>query len=399
MKTTGDISFTGARTVLPILLMAVVTLFGISHQLAAQSGVAISETGSDPHPSAMLEVISGDKGFLLPRMTIEQRDEIAEPAAGLQIVNTTSNCIQVYFPPVWQNVFCGCTTPPDANAGSDQLNQQGTSTQLMANDAGAGNTGTWSIISGDGGLVTNPSNPLSYFTGTPGTSYTLRWTISNPCGSTFDDVEISFESGFSCGETVEFTYRNETVIYETVLSGGGRCWLDRNLGALQVATSHDDFDGFGDYFQWGRLDDGHQLPGSDVVQVTSSTDDPGHGDFITTNDSPRDWRIPQNDALWQGVNGINNPCPQGFRVPTEVEFVIEMLSWEGMNTMGAFNSPLKLTASGYRGGGIQDLGITGWYPSSTTDGELGRFLYYWGTTASMFSDDRFWAGPVRCIKD
>jgi hypothetical protein len=33
-------------------------------------------------------------------------------------------------------------------------------------------------------------------------------------------------------------------------------WLDRNLGATQVATKVDDSAAYGDYYQWGRAKDG-----------------------------------------------------------------------------------------------------------------------------------------------
>jgi uncharacterized protein (TIGR02145 family) len=35
---------------------------------------------------------------------------------------------------------------------------------------------------------------------------------------------------------------------------------------------------------------------------------------------PYDWRVPQNDNLWQGVDGTNNPCPEGWRIPTQTEW-------------------------------------------------------------------------------
>ena len=38
----------------------------------------------------------------------------------------------------------------------------------------------------------------------------------------------------------------------------GRVWMDRNLGATQVATSSIDEAGYGDLYQWGRRKDGHQ---------------------------------------------------------------------------------------------------------------------------------------------
>ena len=61
-----------------------------------------------------------------------------------------------------------------------------------------------------------------------------------------------------------------------------------------------------------------------------------------------DWRSPQNDNLWQGVNGINNPCPSGYRIPTEAELDAERLSWSSDNSAGAIASALKLPMAGYR---------------------------------------------------
>ena len=97
--------------------------------------------------------------------------------------------------------------------------------------------------------------------------------------------------------------------YNTVLNPDtNRIWLDRNLGATQVATSSTDADAYGDLYQWGRGTDGHEKRDSDTTSTLSSTDQPGHGDFILAPDSPNDWRDLQNDNLWQGVDGINNPA-------------------------------------------------------------------------------------------
>jgi hypothetical protein len=86
-------------------------------------------------------------------------------------------------------------TPTISNAGADQTGAATcglTSVTLAANTPTVG-TGTWSIVSGTGGTVTTPSSPTSTFTGTAGTTYTLRWTISNsPCTASTDDVVITF---------------------------------------------------------------------------------------------------------------------------------------------------------------------------------------------------------------
>ena len=110
----------------------------------------------------------------------------------------------------------------------------------------------------------------------------------------------------------------------TVLSATGRIWMDRNLGASQVATSLTDVLSYGDYYQWGRLSDGHQLATSATTSTLSNSDVPGNSDFIISPCCRFDWLFNRNNNLWQGVNGINNPCPAGFRLPTSAELQAEV---------------------------------------------------------------------------
>jgi hypothetical protein len=72
----------------------------------AQDGVAINETGDNPHPSAILDVASTNKGFMPPRMTSGERDAIASPATGLVIYNTTTGCLNFYNGTEWRQ-SCG----------------------------------------------------------------------------------------------------------------------------------------------------------------------------------------------------------------------------------------------------------------------------------------------------
>ena len=46
--------------------------------------------------------------------------------------------------------------------------------------------------------------------------------------------------------------------FQTVTSAG-QVWMDRNLGALRVAQSVDDYHSYGWLYQWGRLADGHEI--------------------------------------------------------------------------------------------------------------------------------------------
>ena len=215
------------------------------------------------------------------------------------------------------------------------------------------------------------------------------------------DVTANFEL-IDCGDDVTFTYNGVEVTYGVVLNQDtGMCWLDRNLGATQVATASDDPLSYGDLFQWGRLDDGHQLRTSSATSTLSSADDPGHGDFITNTSSPYDWRSPQNNNLWQGVEGINNPCPSGFRLPTQLELSAERLSWSSNNSSGAFNSPLKWSVAGYRNndGSLFSAGSYGVIWSSSVSGSDSSFLHFYSSDAGIHSSYRAHGLSVRCLRD
>ena len=177
----------------------------------------------------------------------------------------------------------------------------------------------------------------------------------------------------------------------------GRIWMDRNLGATQVATSSTDSNAYGDLYQWGRGADGHQIRTSGTTSTLSSTDQPGNVNFILAPNSPFNWRSPQNTNLWQGVNGVNNPCPSGYRVPTEAEWQVEYATWTSANY--AFGSPLKLPKAGIRtnNNSFNQLGTGGRYWSSTVDGSNSRLMYFDGSSGAMFTDGRALAGSIRCI--
>ena len=182
----------------------------------------------------------------------------------------------------------------------------------------------------------------------------------------------------------------------------GEIWMDRNLGASQVATSSTDADSYGDLYQWGRAADGHESRTSSTTTTLATSDTPGHGNFITNGSSPYDWRNPQNDNLWQGVSGTNNPCPSGYRLPTEAEWEAERASWGSNDLAGAFASPLKLPVAGgryYINGSLSNVGSYGGYWSSTVAGAYSRSLYIDSSNAGMSSGSRAAGVSVRCLKE
>jgi len=187
----------------------------------------------------------------------------------------------------------------------------------------------------------------------------------------------------------------------------GEIWMDRNLGASQVATSSTDANAYGDLYQWGRAADGHESRTSATTSTNATSAVPNDGNawdgfFITVGSSPYDWLTPQDDNLWQGVSGTNNPCPSGYRLPTEAEWEAERTSWSSNNAAGAFASPLKLPVAGYRDGSngtLYTVGSYGFYWSSTVNGTYASYLNFFSSTAYMNSDYRALGFSVRCLKD
>lgn len=201
---------------------------------------------------------------------------------------------------------------------------------------------------------------------------------------------------FFCGTPTE--------IVDVINPATGKTWMDRNLGASQAATSTTDVASYGDLYQWGRGADGHQCRYTRTTSTLSSTDQPRHNDFITINSGNYDWRSPQNNNLWQGVNGVNNPCPSGYRIPTEAELNAERLSWNSNNNTGAFASPLKLPMAGGRNninGSLGNFGTLGGYWSSTVSsfGTNSRFLAFAASGSNMNTINRARGYSVRCLKD
>jgi chitinase len=163
--------------------------FALSISCAAQVG--ISTDGSVPDNSAALDIKSTQKGLLIPRMTETQIFSIVNPATGLIVYNTTTNCVNYFTGLAWMALCGTCVPQPStADAGPNQA-VQGTQTTLSA-VAPASGTGSWTVTAGTGGILANPSDPHSLFTGNQPGNYTLTWTVSTNCGSNSDAVTINF---------------------------------------------------------------------------------------------------------------------------------------------------------------------------------------------------------------
>lgn len=324
--------------------------------------------------SAWVTVAAGSEGNILTFInnTPTWAEAIPDPELpGAFTASTATNITQESFDANWTTSEGASTYYLDVNTNDDF-------------------TGTW--IHNNLDVGNNTTYAVSGLT--CGTSYSYRLRASNSYGTTVNTNVITLETSECAGGVG--TVENPVT---------GKTWIDRNLGASQVAISSTDADAFGDLYQWGRAADGHEKRNSEITSTLSSSDTPGHGDFIVNDLSPFDWRVPQNDDLWQGVNGINNPCPSGYRLPTEAEWESERTSWSSNNAAGAFGSPLKLPVAGQRkfsDATFSGVGISGSYWSSTLSNEAGgiysRFLSF-KNSAYVISSHRATGDSVRCIKD
>lgn len=198
------------------------------------------------------------------------------------------------------------------------------------------------------------------------------------------------------------------VAYGTVTSlYTSKVWLDRNLGASQVCTALDDTACYGDYYQWGRNYDGHQVSTSDT-NITLATDISNAGtDFITSSGSPDDWTVADDNgslrnASWSATDG-SSVCPVGFRVPTITELKAEttLASTAVANNTDAFNNFLKLPSAGSRGfnGFMSGQGSNGNVWSSSAPSLFSNYLELDSSSAVTKDDSRAYGYSVRCLKD
>lgn len=226
-------------------------------------------------------------------------------------------------------------------------------------------------------------------------------------------------AGMNPGDTgrVSFNYRGKPVTYTTVRAKDGNIWLRQNLGSSHVMIDFKDRGSWGDLFQWGRWDDGHQLPDDrEIPPYTSATaPDPnnpaglsktgrnpfyyGYNSWWLNGDQSDQWTAATpNDAT--ATNGCD-PCRvigQGWRLPTkdEAQNILKVESITDAST--AFYSTLKLSNDGVRNGQNGSLeysrGRAGVYWTSTP-GTNGRgYGMQFNMTGMMLRGN---GAAIRCI--
>jgi len=256
---------------------------------------------------------------------------------------------------------------------------------------------------------------------------TARLAIRNPgtsfAGFYWDDANwepipqtVCADPGSNVGDTgcVTFTYDGISKTHTTVRGADGNIWLQQNLGSTQVATTMTDANSYGDVYQWGRWNDGHEKRTSTTTTVPTTNNPSG---LTTTSNSfiigsSTDWWDGGSlTDTWSAVSSANtsvtegcDPCKAigtGWVMPTETDWTGIKTAESISNPATAFASNLKLPASGYRSsstGNYTFVDQRGYYWSSTTSTLGGKYFYVGSTIANPSAGAMRGQGhAVRCI--
>ncbi|MCP4091260.1 MAG: hypothetical protein GY746_15930, partial [Gammaproteobacteria bacterium] len=276
------------------------------------------------------------------------------------------------------------TTPSVADAGHDTfIVDPVASVNLYANTPVVG-SGLWTIISGEGGIIADTTNPASLFSGIFDETYMLEWAISNSCDTTFDRVNVTFL--WRCGFPI--TDNRDSLTYGTV-EIGVLCWMAENLNHATgnswcYGNNPANCDTYGRLYNW------------EMALVVC----------------PSGWHLPTDDE-WKILEGIvDSQYPVGAHEwdPT---------NWRGFDagknlksTSGWYNNGNGTGHFGFgalpggihgSSGSFYDLGSSGyWWTSNGSSGTnaWGRYLYYDDDRSNRGYGNRKMNGfSVRCLKD
>lgn len=174
-------------------------------------GLTIGDTIVDN--SAIVNLVSTDKGFLIPRMTTTERDAIVSPTTSLMLYNTTDSEFQFYDGASWAPVsgvssnFANTDLTLDGNRTHD-LNGN-TLTFVQPDSPGT----TWDLVSNQTNTVANLYTKVANYGGTQ------NWYIGKDPGLNNTDQRLG----------IEYVQSGRFSIYNEIDGAGFRVNLDNNL--------------------------------------------------------------------------------------------------------------------------------------------------------------------------
>ncbi len=402
------------------------SLTGTPGSIGTLSGVW---SNLDLNCTKTVNVVTGDATFTLPETTVVVSINDGAPLVDIQgIVDNGSNQLTVNIPYTsGVGTYAGYTSTYISNNAGTAEGGDNNSFRLTYPSGTFSASGfiTATIeVDGDGSF-----NAEKQLFGIQETIAALDFQVN---GNSKGNVNLDVIGG-----VLDRNYEdaNHKFIYLPVVAADGKTWLNNNLGANysnmnhaqfnpnQQATAFTDYHAYGSLYQWGRYSDGHELinytnstTGTPVSTTTSSspstTVTPNNSIFYFGDDSPitqdHNWvdlgASPNaiEDGLWQGELGPNNPCPQGYRVPTDTEITTLVSAESITNRLTAASSSLAFTTSGGRSrinGSLFGVGVNSFYWSSSVNGYHSGRRFFSISSTSISNQNRGTGYSIRCLKN
>ena len=211
--------------------------------------------------------------------------------------DTSTTCVDTAFA-----IIEVLPLPSAAMAGDDFLEIIEDSIMLDATAPMEGK-GIWTIVSGGEGYFSDITNPQSWFKkNVDSIKYTLKWTVSNTCGTYSDDADLIFLrlSANPCPGT-PVVYDADGNMYPTVQIGE-QCWMAENLKIGTTVTSTVDTKAHSDASNNGIIE-----------RYTMDNEESN----IALYGGLYDWDEMMGYIETEGNQGI---CPEGWHIPTVGEY-------------------------------------------------------------------------------
>lgn len=220
-------------------------------------------------------------------------------------------------------------------------------------------------------------------------------TYGNEIQSNYTSISYAFDAN---------SYIENGVCYGEGIEKNGVIWAPVNCG-FEPATDTTRGYPYGKFYQWGRI----YGQGSDAefdqtvpevvtgrVSVEQAQLEGNKGKFYAQNEEPYDWNSSPDAKLWNlgtveaPVKSDYDPCPVGWRVPTEIE-AQSLLEEKGFLPLAGFNNVTD--------GKFNRRDEIGFYWTSTVDGTKAKLFYVHATGTGIMSKSRAYGHTVRCVRD
>ncbi|MEI7980310.1 MAG: FISUMP domain-containing protein [Bacteroidota bacterium] len=384
----------------------------------ASMGLAINTGGSDPHPSAILDISAPDKGILLPRLSDVQRDSVF-PVTGLTIYNISSDAIEYYSGSGWYRLIMTIPGTPAEGTHDPSKTQIVWKWQTVGPDARY----KWNV-SDEFGTATDMGTNTSFTeTGlTCNSSYTRFVWAYNTCGASSSVTlsEITSACSGPCGQA--FTDSRDGKVYNTV-GIGIQCWMQQNLniGTSIAGTRNQSNNDTIEKYCYGNLETSCDVYGGlyqwgEVVQYTNGASNETNWDPIPTGNirgiCPDGWHLPSYPEWCILIEFIHGPFNCNYVGWTATDAGGKMKEegithWKGPNQYATNSSGFTAFGAGVRNvygspfAGLPPSAMTGFW---TRNEELniyafGYYLYNSSGDITRIGQSRKYGLSVRCLRD